>query len=294
MSATTQTAGTTGKAPVRPVWWLLLKQELVELWAGGRVLNGLVLFSILMSVTAYLLATNYELSLAPLDQTVVVALTAGITFGLFFGLVIAAESISGERERATLEPLLLTPTSHRQIILGKFLSALTPWPAAFALSIPYVVTLAHGDPVVWPALIWGAVTGTILSVGFVGFGMLVSIWSDSSRISLFVCLLAYAVALVPSQLPTEFQISPLGTVIAGLDPVEAAAQVLTRTVRDGQSLDQVWPFILAPVALTAVVLWLLFWLAAPRLALQVEPLKVPGWASRGAKAPVSVDEEARA
>ena len=252
----------------RPVWWLVLKQELVELWAGGRVLNFLILFSILMSITAFLLATNNELSLVPLEQTVVVALTAAITFGLFIGLIIAAESITGERERATLEPLLLTPTSHRQIVFGKFLAALSPWPATFALAIPYVVTLSQGEQVLWPALFWGAVTGTILSIGFIGFGMLVSIWSDSSRISLFVCLLAYAVSLVPSQLPTEFQDSPPGTVLAALDPVESAAQLLTKTVQDGSPIGQVWPFIVAPVVLTVFILVLLFWFAAPRLGLE--------------------------
>lgn len=247
---------------------MVLKQELVELWVGGRVLNFLILFSILMSITAFLLATNNELSLVPLEQTVVVALTAAITFGLFIGLIIAAESITGERERATLEPLLLTPTSHRQIIFGKFLAALSPWPATFALSIPYVATLSQGEPVLWPALFWGAVAGTILSIGFIGFGILVSIWSDTSRISLFVCLLAYAVSLVPSQLPTEFQDSRPGTVLAALDPVESAAQLLTKTVQDGSPIGQVWSYIVAPVVLTVLILVLLFWFAAPRLGLQ--------------------------
>jgi len=270
VSAPPVTSRVTEEAPgsARPVWWLVLKQELVELWVGGRVLNFLILFSILMSITAFLLATNNELSLVPLEQTVVVALTAAITFGLFIGLIIAAESVTGERERATLEPLLLTPTSHRQIIFGKFLAALSPWPATFALAIPYVATLSQGEPVLWPALFWGAVAGTILSIGFIGFGILVSIWSDTSRISLFVCLLAYAVSLVPSQLPTEFQDSPPGTVLAALDPVESAAQLLTKTVQDGSPLGQVWSYIVAPVVLTVLILVLLFWFAAPRLGLQ--------------------------
>ena len=51
-----------GKASV---WQLVLKSELTELWLGGRVLNLLILFSILISITAYLLATNNELSLTP-------------------------------------------------------------------------------------------------------------------------------------------------------------------------------------------------------------------------------------
>jgi len=274
-----------------PVWRLVLRQELVELWAGGKALGGLVLFAVLMSITAYLLATNYEISLAPLKQTVVVALTAAVTFGLFFGLVVAAESISGERERATLEPLLLTPTSHRQIVLGKLLNALSPWPAAFAVSVPYIVTLARGESVVWPALFWGALIGTVLAVGFAAFGMLVSIWSDSSRMSLFVCLLVYAVSLVPSQLPTEFQVSRLGTLIAAVDPVEAAAQVVDRAVQYSEPFSQVWPFVLAPVVFTALVVWVLFALGAPRLALQAGRIEPP-WRGKASTEPMGSREGA--
>lgn len=247
---------------------LVLKQELVELWVSGRALNLLVLFSVLMSITAYLLATNNEIGLVPPEQTVVVALTAAITFGLFVGLVIAAESVTGERERATLEPLLLTPASHRQILFGKSVAALSVWPAAFTLSIPYVVTLSRGQAVLWPALFWGAVAGTVLSIGFVGFGMLVSIWSDSTRTSLFVCLLAYAVTLIPSQLPVRLQESVPGSVLGVLDPVESAAQLLTRTVQEGSPLGRVWPFIVAPVVVTGLVLVVLFWFAAPHLGLR--------------------------
>jgi ABC-2 type transport system permease protein len=220
-----------------------------------------------MSLTAYLLATNNELSLLPVEQTIIVALTAAITFGLFIGLVIGAESISGERERATLEPLLLTPASHRQIVLGKFLAALSPWPGALLVALPYVVTLAQRQPSLGTGLFWGAAIGTVLSLAFVGFGVLVSIFSESSRVSLFVCLLTYAASLIPAQLPTEFLNSPPGVVISAIDPVEAAGQLLTKTVGDGKPLAEVWIYVVAPAAMTTLILGVLFAYAAPRLRL---------------------------
>jgi ABC-type transport system involved in multi-copper enzyme maturation permease subunit len=253
---------------MQPVWWLVFKQEFIELWMGGRVLSFLILFSVLMSITAFLLATNNELSLLPLKQGVVVALTATITFGLFIGLIIAAESISGERERATLEALLLTPTSHRQIVLGKFLVALSPWPAALLLSIPYVAALAQGDDVLGPALVWGAIMGTLLAMAYIGFGMLVSIWSNSNRISLFISLLVYIFCLIPAQLPTEFQVSPAGILVASLDPLEAARQFLLKTLMESRSFSETWLYLVAPAVLTALILGLLFLYAAPRLRLE--------------------------
>ena len=250
-----------------PVWWLVLRQELVELWVGGRALIFLVLFSLLMSLTAFLLATNTELHLLPLEQTIVVALTSALTFGLFIGLAIGAESISGERERATLEPLLLTPAGTRQIVLGKFLAAMSPWPAALLLTLPYLATLSHGNALLRSGLLWGAVSGTLLAGAFVALAMIVSIWSDSSRVSLFICLLVYAASLIPAQLPTEFLVSPAGVVLSLLDPVESADQLLSKVLTSGESLTQVWPYLASPALALALALVGLFGFAAPRLHL---------------------------
>jgi len=260
--------GATGRTI--PAWWLIFKQEAVEMWAGGRVLRFLALYAVLMSVTAYLLATNNDLKLVTMKASVVVAVTSTITFGLFIGLVIGAESISGERERATLEPLLLTPSGHGQIVLGKFLAALSPWPAAFLLSVPYVVTLSHRDPVMWLALFWGAVLGSLLAIAFVGFGLLVSIWSDSSKISLFVCLLVYAGLLIPAQLPTEFLNSPGGVAVSAVDPLESASRLLTMVVDEGRPLSQAWVYIVAPTVMTAVIIGTLFFYSARRVRLTAE------------------------
>jgi len=46
----------------RPAWWLVFRQELEELWVGGKALYLLILFGILISITAFLLATNSELA----------------------------------------------------------------------------------------------------------------------------------------------------------------------------------------------------------------------------------------
>ena len=45
---------------------------------------------------------------------------------IFLPILLAAQSIGGERERRTLEPLLATPVSTLSIILGKSIAALVP------------------------------------------------------------------------------------------------------------------------------------------------------------------------
>ena len=254
--------------PDRPVWWLVFRQELEELWVGGKALNLLILFGILISITGFLLATNNELSLTPPRSMIVVMIHTAMTFGLFIGLVIASESISGERERATLEPLLLAPAGHRQIVFGKFLAALSPWPIAYLYTIPYVITLAQGDLALWPALAWGAALGTLTTVAFTAVGMLVSIWSASSRTSLFVGLLIYILAQLPPQLPGEFLASPAGALVQAIDPLEAVRQFLIQGFIEVKVVDLLWPLLYAPIVVTVAILGILFLYAAPRLGLE--------------------------
>jgi ABC-type Na+ efflux pump permease subunit len=254
----------------RPVWWLVFRQELADLWVGGKALNLLILFGVLMSVTAFLLATNSELSLTPPRMMIVVMVQSAITFGLFIGLVIASESLSGERERATLEPLLLAPAGRRQIVLGKFLAALSPWPFAYLYCVPYVIVLAQGDFALWPALAWGAVLGTLTTVAFTALGMLVSLWSNSSRTSLFVGLLIYIAALLPAQLPGEFQATAAGALVQAIDPLEAVRQFLLKGFVDVRPVEELWPLLYAPIAVTVILVAVLFMYAGPRLRLEAD------------------------
>jgi ABC-type transport system involved in multi-copper enzyme maturation permease subunit len=258
-------------------WWLVCKQELSELWLGGRMLNLLILYSVLLSITTYLLATNNELTLAPVPITELIALQGTITFGLLISLIIAAESISGERERATLETLLLIPAGRRQLVTGKFLAALSAWPAALLLSVPYMVALGQGDPIVGPALLWGALLGTVLAATFTALGMVVSIWSTSNKVSLFVSLLIYVLCLLPSQLPGQVQATPTLIAIRALDPVEATNQILQKLVTNSQpqitagtggiSESELALYFAGLVVVSAVVIGFLFLFVAPRLHL---------------------------
>jgi ABC-type transport system involved in multi-copper enzyme maturation permease subunit len=255
-------------ASAMPMWRVVLKSELTELWSGGRALNLLIMFSLLVSVTGYLLATNNELKLSPLRQLMFVMLQTNITFGLFIGLIIGAESISGERERATLEAILLTPISRRQIIMGKFLAAISPWPAAYIFSIPYMIALAQGDAILGQALFWGAIAGTLLATAFTGFGILISMYSSSNRTSLFVSLLFYFISLFATQLPGQTQAGSIGAFLQVANPIEASRQFLLRTLMNGKPFAEVGHFLIAPIVLVIIILTLLYVLANSGLRIE--------------------------
>jgi len=61
-----------------------------------------------------------------------------LIFPLMFSTVIAAESFAGERERKTIEALLYTSASDRELFVGKLLAALIP-----AVGITWVAFLGY-------------------------------------------------------------------------------------------------------------------------------------------------------
>ena len=89
-------------------------QELRDLWIGGRGLLLTLGFSVLLSVVTYLVATNTALNYLEQRESVNLLLQVAIAVGALLCLLAGADTISGERERGTIEALLLTPDSPRR------------------------------------------------------------------------------------------------------------------------------------------------------------------------------------
>jgi len=250
-----------------PNWWIVAARELADLWMGTRALTMLILFSILMGVMTFLLATNSELSLIPPKEMLFLTLQATIAIGLFIGLSIGADSISGERERATLEGLLLTPAKRREIVVGKFLATISPWPAVLAVAIPYLMILAPEGEVLGLSLLWGSLLGTVLVVSFSGFGMLVSFWANSNKTSLSLSLVVYLIFLLPTQFPGTAQAGTVGQFVKKINPMESTNQFLEKVIVNNRTPEEMASWLTAPIAFALLVLGLLFWYAAPNLQL---------------------------
>jgi len=252
----------------RGAWAIVFRQEVVELWVGGRAINMLILYSFLLGLTTFLLATNSELNLIPPKEMVFLTLLNSISFGVFIGLIIGADGVSGERERGTLEVLLLTPTSRRQILLGKLLAALTPWPAAFLVSAPALFVVSQGNDVVGQALILGAALGSVLAIAFTGFGLLVSTWSNSNKTSMLICLLVWLLLLLPTQLPGEAQKGDFGYWVQRINPMQASSEFLEKVLVNNRTVAERTPYLRSSVLAAVIVLLILFLFAAPRLRLE--------------------------
>jgi ABC-type Na+ efflux pump permease subunit len=130
--------------------WLLLSKEITELRRSPVLLLSMLSLPVAMVavplvVVAYLdraappdalywLREVYQIDLQGPGGLAGVLITAVarnwlplfLVMPIFLPILMAAQSVGGERERRTLEPLLATPVSTAEIILGKSLAAVVP------------------------------------------------------------------------------------------------------------------------------------------------------------------------
>jgi ABC-2 type transport system permease protein len=267
-------------------WRLVAKKELADLWRGGRAMAFLIMFSSLLGITSFLLATNSELKLLPPREMVFMILQISISVSLFISLLIAADAISGERERATLESLLLVPTSRRQLVLGKFVAAMSIWPAAFLIAALHLIILSPNGIILGASLLWGSLLGSLLVVGFTAFGMIVSLLANSNRTSLFVSLFVAVLFLLPTQFPGTAQTGFMGKLVKRINPMESINQFLEKILVNNRTVEEMISWLASPIVLAVVTLVLLFLVAAPRLDLTGDKMRT--WRPRRKKAVLSL------
>jgi ABC-type transport system involved in cytochrome c biogenesis permease component len=248
-------------------WWLVCRKELREIWIGGRALNLIIGYTLLLSLYSYFTVKGSAANFVPPKEMVYEALKLVMMVGVFMGLIIGADSLSGERERSTLESLLLTPGSRRQIVVGKFLAAASPWPVALAIAIPYLRVLSQGDEVFGQAVLWGVILGTTLTPAFTALGMLVSFWSSNNKTSLFMSLILYLLFVLPTTLSGHAQGGFMGLLFQRANPLAAPRVFLASVLVNNWTLERARPWLVSPVLFAILIFVALFWYAGPGLRL---------------------------
>ena len=232
-------------------WAVVGAQELRDLWLGGRGLWLCFGFSVLLSVMSYLTTTNTALNFREQGESVSLTVQVAIGVGSLLALLAAADTFSGERERGTLESLLLTPASRLQLTGGKLLAALSLWLGAFVITIPYVWFLGRGVGVTGDALATGLLVGTLLAIFLASLGLIISVFAGSNRVSLSVSLFLLLALFAPTQLPAGVQ-KGWGETLLSVFPVTAGENYVGRIVVDGHAWSEDVSLLIAPLVAAAV------------------------------------------
>ena len=254
--------------PAIPAWRVMFSTELADLWIGGKALYLLLAFSILLGIQTFVLATNFELSLFTPQEMVRETIKSAIQVSLLIGLIIGADSISGERERATLEGLLLTPASRKQIVLGKFLAALSAWPVALAITIPFTALLSQDSAVFGRGVLWGGLVGVLLIPAFTAVGMMVSFWCNSNKTSFFISLGIFLVFTLVGQVIGTTKIGLFGQLLQWLNPIPAGFEFLSQLLVSNGTFAEFWTSLQSSIVFTFVMIGLLFFYVSPGLKIE--------------------------
>ena len=245
-------------------WLIVAEQESRDLWTSGRGLILLFLFSILLSAVTYLTSTNQALNFLEQRESVNLVLQLSVAVGVLVTLVVSADGISGERERGTLESLLVTPVSRRSIIVGKLLAALTMWFATFLVTIPYVLVLARGVGILGQALALGFCVGTLVAVGLGSIGLLISGLCNSNKTSIAASLFLLLILFAPTQLPSGLPQGWFFEVLLRANPVASALAYISSILVEGHGWTQDLSYLITPL-LTAIIAGGALVFAGPRL-----------------------------
>jgi ABC-2 type transport system permease protein len=232
---------------------IVARQELRDLWLAGRGFLLAFAFSVLLSAITYLAATNEALNFLERRESVNLALQVAIGVGALLALLVAADAISGERERGTLESLLLTPMPRASLVSGKLLAALSLWVGAMVITVPYVWFLARNVGAAGEALGTGLVAGTLLALALTSFGMVVSALARSNRVSLSVSLFVLLALFAPTQLPMGAQQGWAGELLLRVNPVTAALHYIGKVVVDQHAWTRDLSWLVSPLVGAAVL-----------------------------------------
>jgi ABC-type transport system involved in multi-copper enzyme maturation permease subunit len=235
----------------------LIKKECVEEIFSSR---GAALYLVgcgVLSVFSLLLVSNTELSLLDNAQAVYMMSAIIIALALLIAVIRGSDGFAGERERETLELLLITPVSPAEVAIAKLMGLIFSWFVVFVLSIPYLWAVGSTGQNLISALIYLFVAGTLLVVIFGGFSLALSARMKTFKGALSIGLTAFLLSGSPILLGPSLRQSTVGRFIDLINPFANALNMLDSVVVDSLGvLFQIIPLaILAFYAIAAI--WVL-------------------------------------
>ena len=215
---------------------IIARKEGGELLLSLKGLSWLLFMSIALSAFGLLLVSNTELSL--LDNAQVIYGMMGIVtvLGALLTVVTGVDSIAGERERGSLIPLILTPVSRGNILLGKLGGQALAWIVMFVLAMPYLWAVGSTGQNLFDSITGLALLGTPVVLGFGFFAMGLGAWTGSTRTSQLIALMTLMLSASPLVLGPGLRQSAIGKAFDTVNPFSAALNAYDAVVIDSQGL----------------------------------------------------------
>jgi len=217
---------------------LIAIKERQALLKDQRGLIWLLVFSIVLSTFSLLLISNTELSLLDNAQVVYLLIGTVTAAGAMISVILGSDAFAGERERGTLVPLLTAPITTAQLLVGKAVGLLTAWAVMYLLALPYLWAVGAGGQNLLQAILYLALFGTPVVLGFGALAMALSARTGSVLISLMtsMTLLLFS-AGVPLFLDPSLRDSAIGKALDMINPFATALNTYDSVVVDSEAFS---------------------------------------------------------
>lgn len=204
----------------------LVKKETKEHIFSRKGIAFLFVVSLLMSILSFSFISVKELSLLDQPTVIMTALKLLLGINILISMVIGSTMIAGEKEKGTLESLLLTPLTKRKIIFGKLIAILIFWLMVTLVSMPYLFVLAYQANLFPTILIYLYGIGTVLIISFSSIALIFSTILVSTKNAMILAIMTFLITAIPMFLSTTMKKSGLAKVISENSPVSASMKAM--------------------------------------------------------------------
>jgi ABC-2 type transport system permease protein len=107
-------------------------------------------------------------------------------FLAFFAPAITMGLLATEKRSGTLQLMMTMPVSDFQIVVGKFLAAVTLLAVVFLMTLPYPITLSQLGPLDWGATAAGYIGLLLLGGSYAAIGIMASSWTQDQVVAILI------------------------------------------------------------------------------------------------------------
>jgi ABC-type transport system involved in multi-copper enzyme maturation permease subunit len=228
----------------------VVRKELTEFRRSPFILATMGIFPVIFLVlpTASMLALKASAPSALLDKRIGLSLLYLVLIPAFVPVTVAADSVAGEREQGTLEPVLTTPARREELLIGKAAAIFVPAVglAYLVLGVFLAVVRLGASPVVatavWhaPELLAEALFIPLLAGWAIWAGLAISSKASDVRVAQQLGVLSSLPPVALAALMSFQVINPTLTIAAALAGalllIDCAAYLIVSTLFDRERL----------------------------------------------------------
>ncbi len=171
----------------------------------------------------------------------------------FFIPAITMRLLAEEKKTGTLELLLTKSITDRQLVIGKFLSALVLIGIALAFTLPYYITLSNIGNVDHGAILTGYLGLILMSAAYISIGLYTSSITNNQIVAFLAALfIGLFFHIIFDVLASNFT-GTLGAIISSLS-LSVHFESITRGVVDSKDLVYFLSIILGGIALSEMTI----------------------------------------